>query len=59
MAGGLLGKVTKFLSTPRGRRIAQEATRRAQAAAKDPATRRKIDAAVSQLRRRGSGSGHR
>ncbi|MCI2238924.1 hypothetical protein MO973_29320 [Paenibacillus sp. TRM 82003] len=55
MAGGLLGKVTRFLSTPQGRRFAQEATRRVQTAAKDPATRRKIDTAVAQLRRRGGG----
>ncbi|WP_337062353.1 hypothetical protein [Kineococcus sp. G2] len=56
MAGGLVGKVTRFLSTPQGRRVAQEATRRLQTAAKDPATRRRIDAAVSQLRRRGGGT---
>ncbi|WP_432536550.1 hypothetical protein [Kineococcus arenarius] len=59
MAAGLLGKVTRFMSTPQGRRLTQQAARRVQAAAKDPATRRKIDAAVSQLRRRGSGGTHR
>ncbi|WP_432491785.1 hypothetical protein [Kineococcus gypseus] len=59
MAAGLLGKVTKFLSTPQGRRLTQEALRRAQVAAKDPATRRRIDAAVGQLRRRGTGGAPR
>ncbi|WP_432571913.1 hypothetical protein [Kineococcus sp. SYSU DK005] len=59
MAGGLLGKVTKFLSTPQGRKLTQEATRRAQAAAKDPATRRKIESVVGQLRGRGSGGAPR
>ncbi|WP_432523541.1 hypothetical protein [Kineococcus sp. SYSU DK006] len=43
---GLVGKVGKFLASPQGRRLAEQVQR----AAKDPATRRRITDAVSQLR---------
>ncbi|WP_432545224.1 hypothetical protein [Kineococcus sp. SYSU DK004] len=49
---GLVGKISAFLATPQGRRAASEATRRLQAASKDPATRAKIDGVVGQVRRR-------
>lgn len=53
---GLFGKVARFARSPHG----QQAIRRAQAAAKDPATRRKLDAGVDRVRqqvskRRGGG----
>jgi len=44
----MLNKVTKFLSSPQGRKLAQQATRMA----KDPATRKKVDDAVSGVRKR-------
>ena len=47
---GLFSKVSKFLSSPEGRRLAQQAQR----AAKDPATRRKVTDTVRQLRSRGT-----
>ncbi|WP_166605985.1 hypothetical protein [Kineococcus siccus] len=46
---GLFSKVTRFLSTPEGKRLTSEATRRAQAMAKDPATRQKIADARRRL----------
>jgi hypothetical protein len=39
---GLMSKVTRFLSSPEGKRLTSEAARRAQALAKDPATRQKV-----------------
>jgi hypothetical protein len=48
---GLLSKVTKFLSSPEGKRLTSEAARRAQAMAKDPATRQKVADARRRLSR--------
>lgn len=53
----LLSKVTKFLSSPQGKKLTQQATRKAQTMAKDPATRQKIDGAVSGFRKRFAKSG--
>lgn len=53
----LLSKVTKFLSSPQGKKLTQQATKKAQTMAKDPATRKKVDAAVSGVRKRFGGSG--
>ena len=39
----LFAKISKFAQTPQGQRMIRQATTRAQAAAKDPATRAKID----------------
>lgn len=44
---GLFSKLTRFASTPQGR----QAIRKAQEAAKDPATRRKIDSGLERVRR--------
>jgi len=49
----LLNKVTKFLSSPQGKKLTQQATRMA----KDPANRKKIDDAVSGVRKRFSKPG--
>ena len=46
---GLISKVGAFLKSPEGKRLSQQAQR----AAKDPATRRKLTDAVSQLRGKG------
>jgi hypothetical protein len=48
---GLISKVGAFLKSPEGKRLSQQAQR----AAKDPATRRKLTDAVSQLRGKGRG----
>jgi hypothetical protein len=45
---GLFSKVSRFLSSPEGKRLTSEAAKRAQALAKDPATRQK----VADVRRR-------
>ena len=54
---GLFSKLTRFASSPQG----QQAIRKAQQAAKDPATRRKIDIGLERVRReiarRGGGGG--
>jgi hypothetical protein len=50
---GLVGKVGAFLKSPEGKRLTQQVQR----AAKDPATRRKLTDAVSQLRGRGGRGG--
>jgi hypothetical protein len=39
----LFNKISKFAQTPQGQRVIRQATTRAQAAAKDPATRAKIE----------------
>ena len=39
---GLFSKVSRFLSSPEGKRLTNEAVKRAQALAKDPATRQKV-----------------
>jgi hypothetical protein len=49
----LLGKLTKFARTPQGQKVINEASRRAQEIAKDPATRAKIEKARRHLGRRG------
>lgn len=60
---GFLGKVTKFASSPKGRRAVEQARVKAERMAKDPATRAKIDAGVDKIkgqvdrRRRGQGGG--
>lgn len=48
---GMFSKVTRFLSSPEGKRLTSEAAKRAQAMAKDPATRQK----VADVRRRLTG----
>ena len=45
-------KISKFAQTPQGQRMIRQATTRAQAAAKDPATRAKIDKFSRNLGRR-------
>jgi len=55
---GLFSKVTRFARTPQG----QQAIRKVQDAAKDPATRRRINSGVDRVRqqvsgRRGGGAG--
>lgn len=47
---GFLSKVTRFASSPRGRRAIQQAKVKAEQMAKDPATRAKIDAGVNRVR---------
>ena len=50
---GMLGKLSQFARSPKGR----ELTEKAQRAAKDPATRRKIADARNRLaKRRGGGA---
>jgi hypothetical protein len=59
---GFLSKVSRFASSPQGRRAIEQARVRAGEMAKDPATRAKIDAGVSRVRgevdkrRRGGGA---
>jgi hypothetical protein len=48
----LFSKLSKFAKTPQGQRMLREATTRAQQAAKDPATRAKLDKLSRNLGRR-------
>jgi hypothetical protein len=49
MSPSLLSRVTQFARSPRGRRLAGQATR----AARDPKTRRQIDQVRARLTKRG------
>ena len=48
----LFAKISKFAQTPQGQRVIRQATTRAQAAAKDPATRAKIEKLSRTFRQR-------
>ena len=48
---GLFSKVTRFLSSPEGKRLTSQAAKRAQAMAKDPATRQKVADARRRISR--------
>ena len=56
---GLAGKISKFLSTPAGRRITSEAVRRAQQIAADPKARARIQQVATKLGQRRPGTGPR
>lgn len=58
---GILSKITRFASSPQGRRAIEKARVKAQQMSKDPATRAKIDKGVGRVRsevdkRRGGGA---
>lgn len=48
----LLGKLTQLARSPQGQRLIADATRRAQAAAKDPANRDKLERIARELGKR-------
>lgn len=57
----LFGKLAGFARTPQGRKVIDQASRKAQQLAKDPATRAKIDQGAARVRaevdkRRGGGT---
>lgn len=57
---GFLSKITRFASSPQGRRAIEKARVKAEQMSKDPATRAKIDKGVGRVRsevdkRRGGG----
>ncbi len=57
----LFGKIAGFARSPQGRRVIDQASRKAQELAKDPATRAKIDKGTARVRaevdkRRGGGT---
>ena len=57
----LFGKLAGFASSPQGRKVIDQASRKAQQLAKDPATRAKIDQGNARVRaevdkRRGGGT---
>ena len=57
----LFGKLAGFARSPQGRRVLDQASRKAQELANDPATRAKIDKGTARVRaevdkRRGGGS---
>jgi len=57
----LFGKLAGFARSPQGRKVIDQASRKAQQLAKDPATRAKIDQGTARVRaevdkRRGGGT---
>ena len=57
----LFGKLAGFARSPQGRKVIDQASRKAQQLAKDPATRAKIDQGAARVRaevdkRRGGGT---
>ena len=56
---GIAGKISKFLASPQGRRLAGEAVRRAQKIAADPRARARIQQVASRLGQQRPGSGPR
>lgn len=49
MASSLFGKVSRWASTPQGRRAISQATQRAQQMAKDPATKARVGKLRSRI----------
>ncbi len=47
-----MGKLTSFLNSPKGQKVAGQVTRKAQQMASDPNTRRKIDSGLAQVQKR-------